>query len=46
MSPEELMGFTLTAERQPIPNRHLYSTNDNSQFDGRNNNIRRPFDRH
>jgi hypothetical protein len=40
------MRFTLSTERSSNVNKHLYSTTDHSHFDGRNNNIRRPFDRH
>lgn len=46
MSPEELMRFTLTIERYATSNKHLYSSSENQQFDGRNNNIRKQADRH
>lgn len=40
------MRFTLSADRSTNINKHLYSTNENMQFNGKNNNIRRQFDRH
>ncbi len=46
MTPEEIMRFTLSADKSTNINRNLYSSNENSQFDGRNNHIRRPLDRH